>query len=96
MNRCQNCDWVGSDELLNRKLEDIPHLLERVSPGEPLPSGECPECGALCQPTGNSPTWVVRIPVMVTADDEEEAKRHALDDLRDPEMEWDTFEVEQL
>jgi len=39
--------------------------------------------------------WTVRIPVQVTADTEEQAKEYALDDLRDPDMDWDTFEVQQ-
>lgn len=40
-------------------------------------------------------TWEVRVPITVTADDEHEAIKFALDDLRDPDMEWDTFEVQQ-
>jgi hypothetical protein len=39
--------------------------------------------------------WVVRIPINVTADTREQAIEFALDDLRDPTMEWDTFEVQQ-
>lgn len=40
---CQNCEWTGeADELL-----DIADFGQRVSPGEPCPAGECPECGAL-------------------------------------------------
>jgi hypothetical protein len=44
--RCQNCQkaW-DADELL-----DIEDLGQRIDAGEPVPSGECPECGALCQP----------------------------------------------
>jgi hypothetical protein len=47
--RCQDCgrQWTD-DEII--PLSDIQHLLERVAPGEPMPSGECPTCGALCQP----------------------------------------------
>jgi len=46
---CQDCRkiWKASE------LADITHgIFERVSPGEPMPSGECPDtdCGALCQP----------------------------------------------
>lgn len=42
---CQNCGEVwGENELVN----PIPDLVERVAPGEPMPAGECPECGALC------------------------------------------------
>lgn len=40
--------------------------------------------------------WVVRVPIMVTADDRDKAIKFALDDLRDPTMEWDTFEVQQI
>jgi hypothetical protein len=40
-------------------------------------------------------TWEVRVPITVTADDREQAIEFALDDLRDPTMQWDTFEVKQ-
>ena len=42
---CQNCNriWLGVS------LKPIKDLQERVDPGEPIPSGECPNCGALCQ-----------------------------------------------
>lgn len=43
---CQNCDWQGPDH----ELQPIKDFLQRVQPGEPTPSGECPECGSLCQP----------------------------------------------
>lgn len=43
---CQNCKWQGSAEECNA----IENLMERVAPGEPMPIGECPKCGALCQP----------------------------------------------
>lgn len=42
---CQNCDWVGNDE----DTLPIDDLEMRVSPGEIVPVGECPKCGALCQ-----------------------------------------------
>lgn len=41
---CQNCDWRGTES----QLDDIQDLHQRVDPGEPMPAGECPECGALC------------------------------------------------
>lgn len=44
MHACQNCDWIGVDG----DLEEIQHYSQRVEPGEAEPSGECPECGALC------------------------------------------------
>lgn len=47
MNRCQNCDSLWMDGELINPIHD---LEQRVAPGEPMPSGECPECGCLCQP----------------------------------------------
>ena len=48
---CQNCGRVWeADELL-----EIADLSARVAAGEPVPSGECPACGALCQPTDEKP-----------------------------------------
>lgn len=44
---CQNCGRIWPDEHLE---PEIPHLHERVAPGEPMPTGECPDCGCLCQP----------------------------------------------
>ena len=43
---CQNCGcgWA---------LADVGHIqdyAQRVAPGEPAPSGECPGCGCLCHP----------------------------------------------
>lgn len=41
--RCDNCDWQGTTEELN----DIEDISMRITPGGVVPSGECPECGAL-------------------------------------------------
>ncbi len=46
MHKCQSCIWVGPET----RLGDIKDLLKRVRPGEIMPSGECPHCGALCHP----------------------------------------------
>jgi hypothetical protein len=43
--RCQDCGKVWSNEQL-RPIRDI---FQRVDPGEPMPSGECPERDAFCQ-----------------------------------------------
>jgi hypothetical protein len=43
---CQNCGCVWPDYFLN-EVED---LSMRVGPGEIMPSGECPACGAVCHP----------------------------------------------
>lgn len=45
LSQCQNCRKLWHDVELN----SIKDLDQRVSPGEPVPSGECPDCGALCQ-----------------------------------------------
>ena len=41
---CQNCDWTGSET----DLREAKDLFLRVAPGEPMPAGDCPSCGALC------------------------------------------------
>lgn len=43
--RCQNCEAVWPESVLDKIVD----LHERVWPGEPMPSGDCPVCGALCQ-----------------------------------------------
>ncbi len=45
LHQCQNCDSVWDDD----EIHDIRDLTQRVSPGEPYPSGQCPDCGSLCQ-----------------------------------------------
>jgi hypothetical protein len=40
---CQDCEWFGPVDDLN-PIKDIG---QRVAPGEPMPAGECPRCGAL-------------------------------------------------
>lgn len=42
---CQNCDWTGEEA----DCDPINDLQQRVAPGEPMPAGECPRCGSLCQ-----------------------------------------------
>jgi endogenous inhibitor of DNA gyrase (YacG/DUF329 family) len=45
---CGNCQkTVHSEDELAHVFPDIPDLLQRISPGEPVPIGECPDCGAL-------------------------------------------------
>lgn len=48
--QCQNCDWRGPES----DCKEIKHLNERVASGEPMPCGECPKCGALCQPVSEN------------------------------------------
>lgn len=44
LHKCQNCEKEWHED----GLKDIRHLEQRVAAGEPMPSGECPECGCLC------------------------------------------------
>lgn len=46
MHKCENCQWKGARPLPMPEKD----IHERVSPGEPMPSGECPECNAVCHP----------------------------------------------
>ena len=41
---CDNCDWKGRSE----ECEDIRDFWSRVEPGDIMPAGDCPECGAFC------------------------------------------------
>lgn len=45
--KCDNCGVIYEAET---DLVEIRHFWERVTPGNTMPSGECPECGALCYP----------------------------------------------
>lgn len=78
---CQNCDWTGSHDELN----DIKDYDERVAPGEPEPTGECPECGALCHEAddeGEERTYSFKLGTWdITASNFDDAKRYLLDDL---------------
>lgn len=73
--KCDNCGWRGVPKI--DAFADIPDLFERIEPGGVVPSGECPECGALCYPLkpkpkhvahavlcgkGHDAMWSVRIP----------------------------------
>lgn len=51
---CDDCDWIGPESDLRCELGDIPDLCERLDPGGVVPSGECPECGALAYPVKKS------------------------------------------
>jgi hypothetical protein len=44
---CNDCEHICTDDDLKVEFPDIPHLLDRIAPGEPVPYGECPQCGAL-------------------------------------------------
>lgn len=45
---CGNCDWTGVESSLEEDLFTTPDLADRLAPGEEVPVGTCPDCGALC------------------------------------------------
>src|SRR5512137_213778 len=58
MHLCQGCgERIGDRELLG----GIRDLGERVAPGEIMPSGECPRCGALCHELAGPPFSPLRV-----------------------------------
>lgn len=42
--QCENCGRVLDYD----QLEPVMNPLQRVAPGEIMPYGECPDCGAVC------------------------------------------------
>ena len=45
---CQSCDWRG----MRSNLKEIKNVFQRVKASEPMPAGECPDCGALAHLVG--------------------------------------------
>ncbi len=46
---CQSCDWTGPEADL-KPIEEQ-GIFDRVAPGEVMPAGECPKCGAVAHLT---------------------------------------------
>ena len=44
--RCQNCGTIWGSGV--KPIWECDDLAQRIEPGEPLPVGECPKCGAFC------------------------------------------------
>lgn len=55
LSECQHCGLRWAED----ELRVVRHLTMRVLPGEPMPSGECPECGAVCHPVEQTDAGVV-------------------------------------
>ena len=62
--RCPNCGHACHE----RDATPISDIFERVEPGEIMPAGECPLCGALLEST--DPDWYIVVG-RVTFDDED-------------------------
>ena len=45
---CDNCDWDG----IAVQVDPITDVEQRLTPGETVPVGQCPECGALAYVNG--------------------------------------------
>lgn len=44
---CGSCAWDGPEPIMI-PLEQCRHLNDRLTPGDEVPAGECPECFAFC------------------------------------------------
>ena len=56
------CGWSGPVKELGCQFDEITDFFTRVSPGEIVPVGECPECGALAHLTPWRPVETVAAP----------------------------------
>ena len=50
IHKCGNCQSVFHDTHPCVGIDKIKHLTQRIDPGGVVPSGDCPECGALIYP----------------------------------------------
>ncbi len=66
---CQNCD----DSYSHEELKPIVHFDHRVTAGERVPGGECPQCGALCSPVEGSQEQSFEIVIYGRGSDREAA-----------------------
>ena len=55
---CENCEWTGDESEMTKRFPCIDDLHKRVHPGEVVPAGECPKCGALAHLTHHNPVEV--------------------------------------
>lgn len=63
---CDNCE----KEWFEEELKVAKDYFERISPGQMVPSGECPACGAFCYPaalkTGLPKGWQIQQVYLIT------------------------------
>jgi len=96
---CQNCQATHDEELLN----EVKDIHERVAPGEPMPAGECPDCGAVCH-EDERPVYVVRVrrtwreefTLEVSAKNKVEARNRVRVMIADDDEEIPAFEGENM
>lgn len=44
---CESCGLIFEPDDVDVLYPNIPGLLDRMTPGDEVPAGECPACGAL-------------------------------------------------
>lgn len=73
MFECMNCGKSYQDVEELKPLE-LATIFERVAPGEPMPAGECPACGAVCHSFAPEvePEDVEKFAAMIRAEIEDE------------------------
>ena len=88
---CVNCGKVSDEKDLTHVFPNIPDLTERISPGEPVPFGECPGCGALVHSMRE--TFMCRVcGVVVKAED---IREHLIEHNPNAEgMDWEDIQNE--
>ena len=64
LHQCDNCGKIYREE----ELAEIHDFWGRVSPGETMPSGECPQCHALCYPEREEPDRSDRTRIVILLD----------------------------
>jgi hypothetical protein len=69
--KCDNCDTLWDET----SLVPVEHLTERVDPGGIMPSGQCPECHALCYPCDERESKVSPLPMTVVGFHQDTSQR---------------------
>lgn len=71
------CDRCGesycSERCLGAVFPDIPELLKRIEPGDIVPSGTCPACGALVYREDDS--FMAQVPPRIKDSEDEMGDR---------------------
>lgn len=85
---CGNCDWSGPEA----ELGEVQDLLQRIEPGDTVPDGECPCCGALAfevKPTAGPDAADVLARIIATVNEFEKTTQEA--EYTDTGQAWEVF-----
>lgn len=88
--RCGNCGWTGPESGLRCGLTEIEDFWSRVSPGDVVPDGECPECGGLAVPFDEANARLIAAAPELLA-----ALQAALASLTDLANDWPVMELHE-